>query len=132
MSKKLLITGISILILAIVIVVAIAVYNHYIIAHSKLPRPPDSTIENRTKTIQGNMIYQTKIDGDEWFMDPNELNKDKRFDANANLTRNRDGSWSVDSKEHTRLDVWTKGSGDFRQEGAMDTYNHSIIEARGF
>jgi hypothetical protein len=78
------------------------------------------------------MIYQTKVDGDEWFMDPDELNKDKIFDANANLTRNRDGSWSVDSKEHTRLDVWTKGSGDFRREGAMDTYNHSIIEARGF
>jgi hypothetical protein len=34
------------------------------------------------------MIYQTKVDGDEWFMDPDELNKDKRFDADANLTRN--------------------------------------------
>jgi hypothetical protein len=132
MSKKLSITGISILILAILIIVAIAVYQYHVIDLSKLPESPDSTIENRTETIQGSMVYQTKVDGDEWFMDYEELNKDKRFDANANLIRNRDGSWSVDSKKHTRLDVWTKGSGDFRRERAMDTYNHSIIEARGF
>ena len=65
-------------------------------------------------------------------MDTDEPHKDKQFDANANLTRNQDGSWSVDPEENTRLNVWTKGSGDFRNKGGMDTYNHSIIEGRGF
>ena len=63
------------------------------------------------KTKRGAIIYQTKVEGDEWFMDSN-LQNDVRFDANANLSRNQDGSWSVDSKEQTRLSVWTEGSGD--------------------
>jgi hypothetical protein len=132
MSKKLLITGITILILAMVAVIIIAIYNYYIIDFTNLSKPPISTVEDKAKTIKVGMIYQTKADGDEWFMDPNNPQKDKRFDANANLTRNQDGSWSVDSKEQTRLNVWTKGSGDFRRKGGMDTYNHNIIEARGF
>jgi hypothetical protein len=46
--------------------------------------------------------------------------------------RNSDGSWSVDSKGQTRLNVWTEGSGNFRQNEGIDTYNHSVIEARGY
>ena len=103
------------------------------IAMTKPFRPPtDIATEDRVETTKVGMIYQTKRGGDEWFMDPNKLKKDKRFDANANLTKNQDGSWSVDSKEHSRLDVWTKGSGDSRQKAGMDTYNHSIIEGKGF
>lgn len=30
------------------------------------------------------------------------------------------------------MSIWTKGSGEFRQQEKMDTYNHSIIEARGY
>ena len=131
MSRKLSTTGISILVLFIAIIIA-AVYNYYIIDVIKLSKPPiDTATEDRVETKVG-MIYQTKIGGDEWFMDPNKLKEDRRFDANANLTKNPDSSWSADSKEQTRLNVWTKGSGDFRRKGGMDTYNHSIIEARGF
>jgi hypothetical protein len=123
MSRKLSTIGVIILVLSVGIIVA-AIYNYYIM---DLTRP-----EDRVETKVG-MIYQTKIGGDEWFMDSNKLKEDKRFDANANLTKNPDGSsWSVDSEEQTRLNVWTKGSGDFRQKSGMDTYNQSIIEARGF
>ena len=120
------------MILGIILVAAIAVCIYYVLDLSKLPESANSTIENRTKTIQGNTIYQTKVNGDEWFMDPDSLNSDKRFDTNANLTRNVDGSWSVDSKEHSQLNIWTNGSDNFRQKGAMDTYNHSVIAARGY
>jgi hypothetical protein len=120
------------LILGIILVAAIAVCIYYVLDLSKLPESANSTIENRTKTIQGNTIYQTKVNGDEWFMDPDSLNNDKRFDTNANLTRNVDGSWSVDSKGQTRLNVWTRGSGNFGQNGGIDTYNHSVIAARGY
>lgn len=130
MRKKPLIISISVFILTIAIIIAIALYNYYIIDLSRLPY--DDKIRNRTKPMQGDTIYPTKAGGEEWFMDIDELHKDKRFDANANLTRNQDGSWSVDSEEKTRLNVWTKGSGDFRKKGGMDTYNHSIIEGRGF
>lgn len=30
------------------------------------------------------------------------------------------------------MSIWTKGSGEFRQQEKMDTYNHSIIKARGY
>jgi hypothetical protein len=126
MSRSLSIIGISILVLFIAIIVAAIVVT-------KPFRPPtDIATEDRVQTTKVSMIYQTKKGGDEWFMDPNKLKEDKRFDANANLTKNQDGSWSVDSKERSRLDVWTKDSGDFRQRAGMDTYNHSIIEERGF
>jgi hypothetical protein len=131
MSRKLSIAGISILVLFTAIIISV-IYNYYIIGVTKPSRPTIDIAEDKVETTKLGMIYQTKIGGDEWFMDPNGLREDKRFNANANLTKNRDGSWSVDSKEHTRLNVWTKGSGDFRQKSGMDTYNHSIIEARGF
>lgn len=131
-NRKLVITVTGIFLLLIAIFIAIVAYNYYITNVTRLSKPtvdiPDDSI-NSTKV---GMIYQTKIGGDEWFMDPGKLKDDKRFDANANLTRNRDGTWSVDSNEQTRLNVWTKGSGDFRRKGGMDTYNHSVIEARGF
>jgi len=125
--RKFSIVGIAIIIVAI----AILVYYNYNIQLT-IPRPalPPSTIDIVTKN--GNIIYPTKLQADEWFMDPITLTKDERFDPNAKLTRNSDGSWSVDSKGQTRLNVWTKGSGNFRQNGGIDTYNHSIIEARGY
>jgi len=125
--RKFSIVGIAIIIVAI----AILVYNNYNIQLT-IPRPtlPPSTIDIVTK--KGNIIYPTKLQADEWFMDPITLTKDERFDPNAKLTQNSDGSWSVDSRGQTRLNVWTRGSGNFRQNGGIDTYNHSVIEARGY
>lgn len=94
--------------------------------------------EEKTDLKKVQRIYPTKAGGDEWFMNPQNLDKDNRFDPNANLTKNApignngDGIWSVDSALKTRLDVWTKGSEGFRQKDEMDTYNHSVIESRGF
>jgi hypothetical protein len=125
--RKFSIVGIAIIIVAI----AILVYYNYNIQPT-IPRPtlPPSTIDIVTK--KGNIIYPTKLQADEWFMDPITLTKDERFDPNAKLIQNSDGSWSVDSKGQTRLNVWTRGSGNFRQNGGIDTYNHSVIEARGY
>ena len=122
------ITVISIFLLLIAISIAIVVYNYHITDVTRLSKPAIDIPDDRIKSTKVGMIYQTKVGEDEWFMDPSKLKNDKRFDANANLTRNRDGTWSVDSNGQTRLNVWTKGSGDFRQKGGMDTYNHSVIE----
>jgi hypothetical protein len=115
---------ISVLVLSIAIVISISV--------TKPPKLSLDSLEDDVETTRGAMIYPTKTGGDEWFMDPSKLNEDKRFDANANLPRNEDGSWSVDSKEQTRLQVWSKSSGEFRSKRGMNTYNHSIIESRGY
>ena len=125
--RKFSIVGIAIIIVAL----AILVYYNYNIQLT-IPRPtlPPSTIDIVTKN--DNIIYPTKLQADEWFMDPITLTKDERFDPNAKLIQNSDGSWSVDSKGQTRLNVWTRGSGNFRQNEGIDTYNHSVIEARGY
>jgi hypothetical protein len=113
------------------IVVIIAAYNYHTVDAATQYKLPSVNTENRAKTDRVTMIYPTIKGGDQWFMGPN-LQNDTRFDANANLSKNQDGSWSVNSTGQTTLNIWTNGSGDFRHRDAMDTYNHSIIEARGY
>ena len=120
--------SLAIICISIVIVIIISAYIYYAIDFTQTP---SRIVDDRAEIKRGVMIYQTKIGGDEWFMDSN-LQNDVRFDANANLSRNQDGSWSVDSKEQTRLNVWSKGSEEFRSKEGMDTYNHSIVESRGY
>ena len=131
-NGKMTITVVTILILAIVIVISISVHNYYDMDAAKPFKPLLDSLDDEVEATRVAMIYQSKTDGDEWFMDPNKLKEDKRFEGNANLSRNSDGTWSVDSKEQTRLNVWTRDSGDFRRKDGMDTYNHSIIETRGY
>jgi hypothetical protein len=114
------------------IVVIIAAYNYHTVDAAPQYKLPSVNTENRAKTDNWvTMIYPTVKGGDQWFMGPN-LQNDTRFDANANLSKNQDGSWSVNSTGQTTLNIWTNGSGDFRQRDGMDTYNHSIIGARGY
>jgi hypothetical protein len=120
--------SLAIICISIVVVIIISAYTYYAIDFTQMP---SRIVDDRAETKEGVMIYQTKIGGDEWFMDSN-LQNDVRFDANANLSTNQDGSWSVDSKEQTRLNVWSKGSEEFRSKEGIDTYNHSIIESRGY
>jgi hypothetical protein len=120
--------SLAIICISIVIVIIISAYIYYAIDFTQTP---SRIVDDRAEIKRGVMIYQTKIGGDEWFMDSN-LQNDVRFDANANLSANQDGSWSVDSKEQTRLNVWSKGSEEFRSKEGMDTYNHSIVESRGY
>ena len=100
--------SLAIICISIVIVIIISAYIYYAIDFTQTP---SRIVDDRAEIKRGVMIYQTKIGGDEWVMDSN-LQNDVRFDANANLSANQDGSWSVDSKEQTRLSVWTEGSGD--------------------
>jgi hypothetical protein len=118
-------------ILTIFIAVIISAYSHHtadIVIQFGLP---SVIVDAKAETEGVPNIYPTKEGGDQWFMGPN-LKNDTRFDASANLSENQDGSWSVNSTGHTTLNIWTRGSGDFRHRDGMDTYNHSIIEARGY
>jgi hypothetical protein len=104
-NRKFWIVGIA----TIIVTITIVVYYNYNIQLIPRPTLPPSAIDIVTK--KGSTIYPTKLHGDDWFMDPVTLTRDKGFDPNAQLMRNSNGSWSVDSKGQTRLNVWTKGSG---------------------
>jgi hypothetical protein len=125
--RKFWLVGIAVIIVALTFIIY---YNYNI--QQKMPRLilPPTTIDVDTK--KGDTIYPSKLGGDEWFMDPVNLDKDKRFDPNAELTKNSDGSWSIDSNGQTRLRVWTMDSDNFRQQDEMNTYNHNIIKTRGY
>ena len=63
MRKIPLIVGASVSILAMAIVIAIVLYNYYIVDLSKLPQPFDDTSRDRAKPVQDDMIYPTKAGG---------------------------------------------------------------------
>jgi hypothetical protein len=72
----------------IAILIAVITYNYYIMEETKLSDDSfNNTLRDRIETTKVGMIYPTKIGGDGWFMDPARLKEDKRFDANAYLTR---------------------------------------------
>jgi hypothetical protein len=112
-------------------VIIISAYNHRTADIAIQYSLPTVIADSGTGTEGFPKIYPTKKGGDEWFMGPN-LKNDTRFDTSANLSRNQDGSWSVNSTGQTTLNIWTRGSDDFRDRSGMDTYNHSVIEARGY
>jgi|GEM_PF-1794178 hypothetical protein len=114
-----------------VAVVIISAYNYHIAVIAIQYSLPPVIADARPETEGFAKIYPTKKGGDEWFMGPN-LKNDTRFDASAYLSRNRDGSWSVNSTGQATLNIWTSDSDNFRDRDGMDTYNHSIIEARGY
>lgn len=118
-------------ILTIFNVAIIAAYTYHPTDDAIQYESPSINITEKAETGRVTMIYPTKKGGDEWFMGPN-LPNDTRFDTNDNLIKNEEGSWSVNSTGQTTLNIWTRGSGDFRHIDGMDTYNHSIIEARGY
>ena len=107
-------------------VAIIAAYTYHPTDDAIQYESPSINITGKVETEGVTMIYPTKKGGDEWFMGPN-LQNDTRFDANDNLSKNEEGSWSVNSTGQTTLNIWTRGSGDFRHMDGMDTYNHSII-----
>jgi hypothetical protein len=115
----------------LIAVIIISAYNHHTTDIAIQHEPPSVNVNVKTKIEGVVMLYPTKDGGDEWFMGP-ELKNDTRFDANANISKNQDGSRSVNSTAQTTLNIWTRDSGDFRNKSGMDTYNHSIIEARGY
>jgi hypothetical protein len=94
-------------ILTIFVVVIIAAYNSHTINAVLQYEPPSVNIVDKVKTAIA-MVYPTMKGGEEWFMGPN-LQNDKRFEANANLSENQDDIWSVDSTGQTTLNIWTNG-----------------------
>jgi hypothetical protein len=54
-------------------------------------------------------IYPTK-GGDQWYMNMDSPTSDGRFNPQASITKNPDGSWKMLSTTKVRMDVWMAGS----------------------
>jgi hypothetical protein len=73
-------------------------------------------------------IYQTKENGEEWYMNMNNPFADSRFTSYATLTPNGDDSWRITDTK-VRLDVAT--SSGFHPE-RIDTYDHGELARKGY
>lgn len=73
-------------------------------------------------------LYPTKSGGEQWFMDMADADDDPRFDPDATITKNSDGSWKIKSSQ-VRLGVFTSSGYD---EDDIDTYNQKTMASKGY
>jgi hypothetical protein len=73
-------------------------------------------------------IYPTKSGGEEWFMNMQNSTGDPRFDPQATITKNSDGSYKV-TKTEVRMEVYT--STGYNQD-KIPTLNQKELAAKGY
>jgi concanavalin A-like lectin/glucanase superfamily protein/F5/8 type C domain-containing protein len=73
-------------------------------------------------------LYQTKSNGEEWYIDMNNPLSDSRFDPQNTITKNPDGSWKMKSSK-VRMNVYTSTGYDSND---IPTLDHSKIASKGY
>jgi hypothetical protein len=73
-------------------------------------------------------IYPTKPGGEEWFMNMQDPTKDPRFDPQATITKNSDGSYKI-TKQEVRMEVYP--STGYNQD-KITTLNQKELTAKGY
>jgi hypothetical protein len=73
-------------------------------------------------------IYPTKPGGEEWFMNMQNPTLDPRFDPQANITKNPDGSYKM-TKQEVRMEVYP--STGYNQD-KIATLNQKELAAKGY
>ena len=85
-----------------------------------------SAIEEDKFGIQ--MIYPTKVGGEEWYLNMTDATNDPRFDPQGSIINNQDGSWKMQSQQ-VRMNVFTSTGYDKRK---IVTTNHSELAEQGY
>ncbi|HJT49946.1 MAG TPA: hypothetical protein VJ729_17325 [Nitrososphaeraceae archaeon] len=73
-------------------------------------------------------IYATKPGGEEWFMNMQDPTADPRFDPQANITKNPDGSYKM-TEQQVRMEVYPSTG---YHEDQITTLNQKELAARGY
>lgn len=73
-------------------------------------------------------LYQTKNNGEEWYLNMNNPTSDSRFNPQNTITRNPDGSWKMKATQ-VRMAVYTSTGYDGDD---IPTLDHSDIAAKGY
>ena len=73
-------------------------------------------------------LYQTKNNGEEWYLNMNNPTSDSRFNPQNTITRNPDGSWKMKATQ-VRMAVYTSTGYDGDD---IPTLDHSEIAANGY
>jgi hypothetical protein len=73
-------------------------------------------------------LYQTKNNGEEWYINMNNPTSDSRFNPQNTITKNPDGSWKMKATQ-VRMNVYTSTGYDGND---IPTLDHSQIAANGY
>jgi hypothetical protein len=82
-----------------------------------------------------NKIYPTKSEGDEWFMNMENIKSDPRLKIGTGITdviKNKDGSWSPTPQDKVILEIYTSNSSGKVNKSNMTTYNLNELAKRGY
>jgi hypothetical protein len=86
--------------------------------------PPPPTVDG----FGIKMIYPTKAGGQQWAMNMASANTDPRFNPQATITRNADGSWKIQDTS-TRLLVFTSTGYD---QTRILSYDPDVLDQQGY
>jgi hypothetical protein len=89
--------------------------------------PPPAPLAVGTDTFGVAMLYPTKAGGETWTLAA-DATRDPRFDPQDFLTRNRDGSWKIRSRQ-VRMHVYTSTGFD---DAAIATYDREALASSGY
>jgi len=73
-------------------------------------------------------LYQTKNNGEEWYINMNNPTSDSRFNPRNTITKNPDGSWKMKATQ-VRMEVYTSTGYDGDD---IPTLDHSEIATKGY
>lgn len=74
------------------------------------------------------MLYPTKQNGEEWFINMENPTSDARFDPKSSITKNSDGSWKMQS-DKVRMNVFTSTGYD---QSKIPSTNHAQLSSKGY
>jgi F5/8 type C domain-containing protein len=74
------------------------------------------------------MIYPTKAGGEQWAMNMASANADPRFNPQATITKNADGSWKIQDTS-TRMLVFTSTGYD---QTRIASYDPDVLQQQGY
>jgi hypothetical protein len=74
------------------------------------------------------MLYPTKQNGEEWFINMENPTSDARFDPKSSITKNPDGSWKMQS-DKVRMNVFTSTGYD---QSKIPSTNHAQLSSKGY
>ena len=100
------------------------IFSYYYNNNQNLYRPSTTNLDK----FGIKEIYPTKPGGEEWFMNMQDPTRDARFDPQAPITKNPDGSYKM-TKQEVRMEVYpSTGYNQYK----IATLNQKELAAKGY
>ena len=124
MEMYILIRNKSVITCGVIGIISLSIFIFYYNNNQNLYRPATTGVDK----FGIREIYPTKSGGEEWFMNMQNPTSDPRFNTQATITKNPDGSYKV-TKQQIRMEVYS--SAGYHQD-QITTLNQKELAAKGY